>query len=164
MSHWDLIVIIYIFIKKRKKKTDKLFCLIQIKRTVNVTDVNNSFIFATWSSVHLWWQFLFSIIENSSPWVVVEYWRKRKKNQLRCVTSKIRMWTHFLSTSSKLISAFLDHCPIYIRHELKKSNSARTQSGSYSGVKYELVHIRRHLSTDKYCCSTIVLTIEKKFM
>jgi hypothetical protein len=29
-------------------------------------------------------------------------------------------------------------------------------------VKYELVHIRRHLSGNKYCATMIVLTKEKK--
>jgi hypothetical protein len=107
ISHRDLVVIIYIFIKKTKTE---IFILNLNIINLEMWQMLITHLYSQHDLMSICGDISFFLIETSSPWVVVEY-RKEKKNQLRRVTSTIRMRIHFLSTSSKSISAFLDHCP-----------------------------------------------------
>ena len=132
---WGLICNhLHIYRKRRwSERNQAKFYLIQIRKTSlppNVTDVNNSFIFATWSFVHLWGHFFLNnrifFLHGCSSNI-------ERRNQLRRVTPAIRMRIHFLSTSSKSLSAFLDHRPIFNRrHELRGESKKKVIPHAHS--------------------------------
>ncbi len=101
------------------------------------------------------------LIKTSSPWVVVEYSEKKKKKSIKTC------YFNNLDVNSFLINIIkVDKC---LPRPLSNFDPTRATKRKviphariYSSVKYELVHIRRHLSANKYCCSMIVLTKRKE--
>ncbi len=94
--------------------------------------------------------------------MVVEYRRRRRRKKKSIKTC----YFNNPDVNSFLINIIkVDKClprPLSNFKPTRAKENVIPHACSYSGVKYELVHIRRQLSRTKSSCSMIVLTIRKE--